>query len=483
MKRPNIVFINTDQQSWDARSCAGNRHVHTPNIDALYARGTSFERAYATNPVCAPARSSWAMGRFTAETGSPFNGAHTHDDIPDIGAVLSAAGYHTFHAGKWHVDGRNVRKSFQSLYYGAAEIGAGGGEYFDPTTVRAAVDFLTAECRTEPFYLQIGLINPHDVCEFEHAHEQNEIPDPVSQGFLSEEDLPPLPPSFFAVPEETIVQETFRRRDGAVHHDLILRRTRTWSELQWRYLAWIYYRFVERADTDIGVLIEALRAGGHMENTVVVFGSDHGEAAGKHRMFQKFTLYEESVRVPLLIVPLTADAQAGVGGSRSDSLVSGVDLFATICNYADAAPPAGTQGRSLRPLVGGVPDAPAREHVFIENNYWERAIVGPRYKLVTEYIPNGGDELVPPSTETHALGRTQLFDLAADPDETQNLAGDTSLRHVVDDYVHLLSTQERALQRRPLRPGMAHDVVKRCAAKLRARWDEESLSSRHRVRT
>ena len=88
-KRPNILFINTDQHSWDALSAYGNPYLHTPNIDGLHRNGTSFRQSFCTDPVCAAARSSWATGLYTSETGVPFNGGSLHPEIPDLGQILS----------------------------------------------------------------------------------------------------------------------------------------------------------------------------------------------------------------------------------------------------------------------------------------------------------------------------------------------------------------------------------------------------------
>ncbi len=479
MKQPNIIFINTDQQSWDAYSAAGNDWATTSNIDRLFAAGTAFTRCYATNPVCSPARSSWASGRYSSETGCPFNGGLMHKDIPDIGQILRTAGYETYHAGKWHVDGRDVHDGFDVLYFGGRPIVAGGAEYYDGATTRAVMDFLTRRTSAHPFYLQVGLINPHDICEFGHAHEHNTIPDPIQQGILKESDLPPLPRNFNFDRPETVVQETFRRSEQAVVHPRILVRTRGWSDLDWRYLAWMYYRFVEQVDAQIGLILNTLITTGMADTTLIVFGSDHGEAAGRHQMFQKFTLYEESVRVPLVILP---PASLGPATTQRDSSspVSGVDLFATICDYAGARIPAETHGRSLRPVIDTIdtragsetprhnPRGSARETVFVENNYWERAVIGPRYKLITEYIPNEGDECVPPSIKTHRLGRLQLFDLEADPWEQRNIAHEAAQQSIVSEYLDHLTTHEAALERRPLREGSPRTVVESYLPLLRA---------------
>ena len=469
MNRPNIILLNTDQQSWDAISGVGNPDVFTPNIDRIRAGGISFSRAYCTSPLCAPARSSWATGLYAAETGVPFNNCHLYEDIPDIGELLSSQGYQTIHAGKWHVDGRDVRKGFTSLYFGRAEIGAGGAEYYDTATARAVVDYLTSRRAAEPFYLQIGFINPPDICESDHAHEINDIPDPIRQGFLSEADLPQLPMSFNCDYAETMVQAVFRRNENALIHPLILRKTREWTELQWRYLAWMYYRYVERVDVEIGHVFAALEAA-ELDDTLIIFTSDHGEAAGRHHMFQKSTLYEESIRVPLTISAIGDRIEIPTRGTVTDALVSAVDLFATICDYAQVLCTASTHGVSLRPIVEGT-QASLRDYVFVENSYWERAIVRNRFKLVTEYRPNPGSEEIPPCTQTHAFGRSQLFDLTNDPLETVNLIDDSVMPAIIAGCRGLLSEHEAGLRRRPLRPGRPQAIVREAGDALRRAWE------------
>jgi len=257
-QRPNIIFINTDQHTWNAISAYGNPDLHTRNIDRLHQNGISFMRSYCTDPVCAPARASWVTGLYTSEAGVPFNGGHLHEHIPDLGQVLKAGGYNAFHCGKWHVDGRNVRDSFDVLYYGQRPIGACGGEYYDAVSTHAIIDFLTSYERKEPFYLQLGYVNPHNVCEYEHNHEEKIVPDPIEQRIVREKELPPLPKNFHHDERETVLQKVFRRVDDAIIHSRILRAVRQWSELHWRYLNWNHYRFVEKVDGEIGLVLDVL---------------------------------------------------------------------------------------------------------------------------------------------------------------------------------------------------------------------------------
>ena len=316
---PNIVFLHTDQHTWDAVSAYGNRDLATPNIDRLQRNGLSFMRAYCTDPVCAPARSSWMTGRYSSETGVPHNRGVLHDDLPDLGRHLNTHGFPAYHAGKWHIAGREVTESFRTLYVGKRRIGAGGGEYYDGATTRSVVEFLTGRGTREPFFLQIGMVNPHDVCEYGHDFEETLIPDPEAQGILSAGEMPPLPENFDYDEPETMTHRVVRRDDDCLIHWPILRRTRRWSELQWRSLAWNLYRFVEKVDAEIGMVLAALEATGHANDTLILFTADHGEAAGRHRMFQKFTLYEESIRVPFIAACLGAGVTVPKGATTAST--------------------------------------------------------------------------------------------------------------------------------------------------------------------
>ena len=448
MDRPNICFINTDQQTWDAISAYGNPWLHTPNIDRLAEQGHNFMRAYSTDPVCAPARSSWATGLFSSETGVPFNGGHMHADIPDLGQLLRAGGYRACHAGKWHVEGRDVRESFETLSFGKRAIGAGGAEFYDPVTTRAALDFLAHQDGSRPFFLQIGLVNPHDVCECGHAHVYTAIPDPVALGLLDADDLPPLPKSFRYDKCETVVQQVMRRGEDPIIHAPIMRAAASWDECRWRTLAWQLYRFVEQVDAEIGLILDALAASPVADGTLIIFSVDHGEAAGRHAMIQKFTLYEESIRTPFIVAELGSRFGIRKGRRDHEHLISGVDLLPTVLDYAGIKPPIHCRGRSLRPLVEGR-DVDWREQAYVEGNVWGRALVGRRWKYITEYRPRVG-EVTPPGPEPSRLGREQLFDLDGDPEETCNLAGLPEHAGLLAARRAALLAQEARLHRRPL---------------------------------
>ena len=468
-ERPNILFINTDQHSWDAISAYGNPHLRTPNIDALHRNGTSFRLSYCTDPVCAAARSSWATGLYTSETGVPFNGGHLHPEIPDLGQMLSEGGYKAFHCGKWHVPGRNVRESFQTLYYGRRSIGAGGAAYYDSASTHAVADFLTNYDGAEPFYLQIGYVDPHDVCEYLHNHEEKRIPNPVEQGIVSEDVLPPLPENFDYDERETVLHRVCRRVDDALIHAAILKGVRDWDELQWRYLRWNYYRFIEKVDAEIGRVLALLRETSLYHNTLIIFSADHGEACGSHQMFQKFTLYEESVRVPFIVACLGAEIPIEKDRFDETHFVSGVDLFPTVCDYAGIDAPERLQGTSVRPLVEGR-DVPWRDYAYIESNYWGRAIVTEQYKYVTEYRPKATEDFLPPGPDASRFGLAQLFDRHNDPGETQNLAEDATYGEVIKTYQDKLLSQEARLHRQEMVHPSPKRIISNWGDRLRSYW-------------
>lgn len=364
MDRPNIVLISVDELHYAALSCVGNKYVHTPNIDSIFERGVSFDTAYCTNPVCSPARSSWATGLYTSENGASTNFSCLMDSISDIGQLLNTGGYFAAHAGKWHVDGRDPRKSFHCLYYGNDEISAYGAEVFDCATTHAALPFLESYTHSEPFYLQLGYINPHDICEYMHNHEYKKVPsnEDLLSGMEGKNSpclqpdyancpinlLPPLPENFGIIPNETRVMKVFRREPDALIHEGIRQAVSNWTELDWRYFIWNYYRYVEKVDVEIGKVLNALEGSQFSDNTVILFTADHGEGLGCHSMFQKFTLYEESIRVPFVLSDLSGRF-ISKKGTISHCPVSGIDVFGTICDYAQL--PCLTNARSVRLFV------------------------------------------------------------------------------------------------------------------------------------
>ena len=235
-------------------------------------------------------------------------------------------------------------------------------------------------------------------------------------------------------------------------HAPIFNGIRNWTETQWRYLAWNHHRFVEAADQQIGLILNALDKSRFRDNTLIIFYADHGESKGRHRAFQKFSLYEESIRVPFIIAALSDKLDVPKNVIDTEHFISGVDLVPTVLDYAGIEVPGGVQGLSLKPLVelahrnvtlegkAGEMDAATaaeeitwREFAYVESNYWSRAIITERYKYIMEYRPKKEEDFVPPGPDTDSLGLEQLFDLVDDPSETKNLVGDSHYDDVLAD--------------------------------------------------
>jgi arylsulfatase A-like enzyme len=339
-ERPNILFIHVDQMHWEAMSAYGNAHVKTPAMDKIAEDGYSFRAAYASMPQCCPARACWYTGLTSCETGMPTNRNKLRQDIPDLGQWLTKHGnYKAAYAGKWHVNGRDVTRSFDLLY--GKPIGK--GEYIDGSVARACMGFLENYTGDEPFFLNAGFLNPHDCCYSCGAA--------GGQGKLRfaeeiEDRLPPLPENWV----KSVRPWGF---------------TGDWTELDWRYYIYTYYRWVEMVDAEIASLYDALMNSRFADNTVVIFTSDHGDGLGFHGRISKGYMEEEAWRVPTIIVD---PGKALKGMQDEEHLSIGVDIAATICDYAQVPMlPNMTIGKSLRSFAEGKKVDDWREYIVGES--------------------------------------------------------------------------------------------------------------------
>ena len=417
---PNLLFMHLDQHCWEAVSAFGCTHVRTPNIDRLAAQGTSFSLSYSANPVCCPARTCWYTGRASSENGVVMNDQWPiAPDMPDLGQWLSARGYDSVYAGKWHVTGRTLTQSFRTL-----TPGSGLGEVTDGVVSRAAEGFLRSrQAGGKPFFLNVGFLQPHDCCYWVMEHGDGATH--TRLGPLPP-DIPPLPPNHSFDPQEPAALSRRRnKREGS-----------GWSDDHWRWYLWNYYRMVEMADSEVGRVLDALEDAGLTEETLVVLTSDHGDGLARHGLTSKMFLYDEAARVPF-IASCPGRVQSGARDTRH--LVSGLDVAPTLCDFAGIEALPKVRGLSLRPLLEGRGgDAPWREFLVSDTFRTGRMVRTPEYK----YITYQGDPV------------TQLFDMRSDPGELKNLAPDAAKADTVRDLARRLSTWEKKLDIYPLKePG------------------------------
>jgi len=411
--RPNILYIFTDQQFAGAMGCAGNADLRTAAMDSLAASGVRFDLAYCTTPLCSPSRSSMFTGLMPSRTGVPSNGMSIRPELREreLGHLLSGAGYHCAYGGKWHLPKASIEEghAFERIC-----------DFGDDGLADACVDFLRRK-HERPFFLVASFDNPHNICEWARSQELpwGPVPEPARL-----EDCPNLPANFAVGAFEPEVIRIEQKCDAQKYPVV------SFTQEDWRRYRYAYYRLVEKVDWEIGRVLDALRDAGLEERTVLILSSDHGDGHGAHQWNQKSVLYEEAVRVPLIISFKGYTKPGLVDDTRLVS--NGLDLLPTVCDYAQVGPPGDLEGMSLRPVAEGAPPATWREAVFSETifdgarGYQTRGLMvrTSRYKYVAYHW---------------GRFREQLFDMENDPGEMVNLAVDSRRRDVLNHHRRLLS--------------------------------------------
>lgn len=400
--RPNVLFLITDDQRWDALGVVqqeqGERGrfpwFRTPNLDRLSREGVRFRNAFVVSSLCSPSRAAFLTGRYNHENGVVNN--HTPFPATETtwGALLGQAGYRTGYVGKFHHgQQRGKRPGFD---YSASYVGQ--GRFHDcpfqvdgvmtPTTGwvdDVATDFalrFLAEKSDRPFALVLG---------FKSSHGPWTPPERLKDAYATDTARP--------VPNLTH-RAVYRQPPAAAGGGA--------NPPDRSPMIRNYFRTLAGVDENVGRVLKALDDQGLARNTIVVFASDNGYYLGEHGLGDKRSCYEESIRIPLLV-----RYPAGFSGGRTvDRMALNIDLAPTLLDYAGLPVPANVQGRSWRPLLEGR-QAPWRTAWFYE--YFLERGLGPQSMQAVR-------------TETAKLVRypnrpewTELFDLAADPYEIRNL--------------------------------------------------------------
>lgn len=417
-KPPNILFLSTDEHHFRALSSSGNPHVKTPHMDALVASGVSFSQSYSPNPVCGPCRACWFSGMASSESsviGNVNRGGPAADTgKPTMGRWLTEhSDYRAVFAGKWHAGDHPFRYTIDG--FDVILTGVNRNAMLSDRSIAVATEaFLRNADRDRPWLMVTCLQQPHDICESIRMESQplHELP----YG-LTEDDLPPLPDNFDYPHKNSVAYA------GPTES--------TWTELNWRYYLWHYYRHVEMCDLQVGSIIEALRETGQLESTLVIFTSDHGEGLASRKLVQKSFPFDESIRVPFVI------SQPGSIPAHHDprTLVTGLDIFPTIMDYAGVPIPDHCRGISLKPYLGSLatnqPAPPDRQYIVSDvHNNDIRMVRSDRYKYIA---CNDGTEL--------------FFDMDADPFEMQDLIDDANHAARVREHRDWLRAWEAGLDR------------------------------------
>jgi arylsulfatase A-like enzyme len=446
-KKPNIIFIITDQQRYDTISALGYPHVDTPNLDRLVKEGTHFTDCHVAGASCVPARASLFTGLYPHSTGILKNADLWRHSWVEL---FQEAGYHTVNVGKMHTWPLNTPAGFNERYnVENKDRFLEGRYYFDEWDRALAANGMTKQQRetyrarddykerlgafdwelperlhsdmfvggmaawwvnsyptTEPLFLQVGFPGPHPpydpTTEFSADYMGRDIPiEPVLQN-----DLDGQPAPF----------KSMRIHNAEVDHDSVVHQLDPSAEARHKQRAY-YLANVTMIDKKVGELIEALDRKGYLENSVIVFTSDHGDCLGDHGHSQKWTMYEQVTNVPMIVWSPGRVA----AGHQVDSLMQQMDIVPALLNYAGIDTPEIFESKSALAALEGK-EWQDREYAYCEQS---RDGILQDTEFMT-MIRSKDWKLV------HFLGEEfgQLFDLNNDPTEVDNKWDDPAAQDI-----------------------------------------------------
>ena len=450
-KRPNILFIMSDDHGYQAISAYGSKVNKTPNLDRIAKDGMRFDRCFVTNSICGPSRAVILTGKYSHLNGFVKNGNTFNGEQQTVAKILRGSGYQTAVVGKWHL--RSEPTGFD--YW---EVLIGQGPYYNPPMKTAAgvvqhtgytteiitdlaLDWLQNKRDEEkPFFLIYQHKAPHRNWQpspkYINKYDGETIAEPETlfddyegrgtaaktQEMTIERHLNPN--DLKLVPPKNLTEEQTKAWDAAYepkNKDFLAAQLEGKDLVRWKYQRYVkdYLRCIDSVDENVGRVLDYLDESGLAENTVVFYTSDQGWYLGEHGWFDKRWMYEESFRTPLMI------RWPGVTtpGSVTTDMSMNLDFAQTFLEIAGVERPADMQGASLVPVLKQETPDDWRDSVYY--HYYEfpgahavRKHLGvrtDRYKLIHFYT----------------LDEWELFDLQEDPHELKSVYADPKYADVV----------------------------------------------------
>jgi arylsulfatase A-like enzyme len=490
---PNIIYIMADDHANAAISAYGSKLIQTPNIDRIAKEGVLFQNSFVTNSICAPSRAVLLTGKYSHLNGLRDNRDEFDGSQVTFPKLLRQAGYYTSLVGKWHLKTAPTGFDYWNILIGQ-------GEYYNPrmvengdTSVHSgyttdiitgfALKALDNRDTTKPFCLLFHHKAPHrnwmpDAKHIDMFEEDLPLPETfwddyanrspaareadmrIADMYLSQ-DMKLMPEDFGGVDPGTggggirkgnpikwwegSYQRMNQEQKAAwdAHYDKVRQEFREKNpqgkdRVEWMYQRYMkdYLRCIASVDDNVGRLLDYLDQNGLAENTLVVYTSDQGFYLGEHGWYDKRFMYEESLRMPLVMrYPAAIEA-----GQAASAMTLNLDFAPTFLDFAGAGTPADMQGRSLRPILEG--QAPDDWRTSMYYQYYEYphgwhdvkrhyGIRTERYKLIHFY---------------NDIDAWELFDLRRDPHELKNLYHDPAHQDVVADLNKQLTTLRKNLQ-------------------------------------
>ena len=422
-KKPNVIFILTDDQRWSALGYAGNKNIQTPEMDKLAEEGVYFSNALVTTPICSASRASILTGlherthRYTFQTGD-IRGEFMDKAYPYL---LKDAGYYTGFYGKFGVnysekekmfdvaeiyDRNNSYKDYRGYYYKKL-----GEETVHLTryTGQKAMDFIDMAPTDKPFCLSLSFSAPHAHDGAPEQYFWQEEPGKL----YNDQDMPEAEISddkyFNRLPLP--VREGFNRLRWGWRYD---------TPEKYQHSVKGYYRMIYGIDLEIAKIRKKLEETGQAENTVIILMGDNGQFLGERQIAGKWLMYDNSVRVPLIIYHPGINKHMDI-----EDMALNIDIPSTILDIAGVSIPDTYQGKSLLSVVSGGKNSMDRDTVLVEH-LWEFENIPPSEGVRTNewkylrYINNKSYE--------------ELYNLKKDPKETKNLASKEKYKQVLEEF-------------------------------------------------
>ena len=417
-ERLNVVVLFADDQRADTIAALGNPLIQTPNLDRLVREGLSFRRAYMQGGMhgatCVPSRAMLLSGKSLFRIDEKL----LRDETWPV--AFAKAGYATFMSGKWHNGPASIPKVFQRAR-GVLPTGM-----TDP--MKAKLSDLQDGKLTPP------QLSPKHACEvfadeaIAFLQEKHEGPFLCYVPFDAPHDPHIVPPDFairydaekIPLPPNFLPQHPFDNGEMTVRDECLLPWPRPPEQV--RQMLADYYRYISFLDAQVGRVLDALAASPYAKNTIVVYAADSGVSRGSHGLIGKQNVYEESVRVPLIV-----KGPGIAAGQVTDAMCYLFDVFPTLGKLCGVAAPPASEGLDLSAVLAD-PKQSAREHLFFAYRRFQRAVREGQWKLIRYPL----------------VDRTQLYDLAADPAEITNLAEKPEQQERVTKLLALLEQEARA---------------------------------------
>ncbi|MEN8804159.1 MAG: family 78 glycoside hydrolase catalytic domain [Wenyingzhuangia sp.] len=421
VENPNIIFILTDDQRFDAIGYVGNEFVETPEMDNLAKSGTYFNSAIVTTPICAASRTSILTGLYERSHNFNFQTGNVRDEYMDNSypRLLKDNGYYTGFFGKYGTRYNHLDKQFDEYesYDRNNKFPDRRGYYYktiDKDTVhltrytgQKALDFIGKNANGDkPFCLSLSFSAPHAHDRAEKQYfwqstmdamlENTTIPDPE----LNDDKY------FLAQPK--IVRDGFNRLRWTWRYD---------TPEKYQHSLKGYYRMISGVDLEIKKIRAKLKETGQDKNTVIIVMGDNGYFLGERQFAGKWLMYDNSIRVPLIVFDPRIDQHQDI-----DEMVLNIDVPQTIVDIAGIEAPSTWQGKSLMPLVNQEKKSIERDTILIEH-IWDFSEIPPSEGVRTKkwkYFRYVNDKTI-----------EELYDLEKDPQEIKNLVGKRKYKRVL----------------------------------------------------